>query len=297
MLASLRLVVLAALTVATPASLLSACGGSATSAPDAPSGASLVASSDDCDDNWGNDGGVRVCETRTVALDGGTLMLNAEPNGSIDVSTWDRDGIEIQAHVKAWAMTEAEAQRLVESVEVEQRGTRIRTRLPERTRQNDGRRQAWASVSYEVLVPRDAELDLRTVNGGIDVDGVAGSLQLSSVNGGLELIRVGGRVDGQTVNGPVRVELIDAPTDGLSLRTTNGPVTLDIPDDLSAEVDARTSIGPVSIQGLPLTDDACEDKETSYAPCLNGRVVGTLGRGGPALRLRTTNGPIALRGR
>lgn len=276
-----------------------ACGTSqpadlARTAPSPSTRVTAGSTADGCDDDDRHyRDGIRLCETRTLALSGSRLVLNASPNGGIEVEPWDRDGIEVTAVVEAWAETENDARRLLGETEVRVDGQSVRTRLPERDRDEKG----WASVSYEVRVPRDADLDLSTVNGGISVAGVTGSLSLNSVNGGLALARVGGAIDGETVNGPVTVELNDAPSRGLRLETTNGPVTLVVPEGLSAEVDAETNMGPVRIDGLPLEDEACEDRDTRYSPCMSGRVIGTLGRGGPALRLRTTNGPISLKRR
>lgn len=296
MLALSRLPLLAALA-------LSACGASrsADSAHHAPeAGTHIVATSasgtsGDCEDDARSyhNRGVRLCETRTLALSGRRLTLNASPNGGIEVRPWNGNGIEVTARVEAWAETDAEARTLLREAEVDVRDHTVRTRLPE----HDDDREGWVSVSYDIRVPHEADLDLSATNGGIHVAGVDGSLRLRSVNGGLALDRVAGRIEGETINGPVNVDLERAPTRGIDLTTMNGPVTLVVPDGLSAEVDAETSIGPVRIDGLPLEDAACTDRDTRYVPCLNGRVVGTLGRGGPTVRLRTTNGPISLKRR
>lgn len=280
--------------------LLAACGSSPAaerhrSAPLAAT-ASTTTGSDDCPDRETLRSGVRLCETRTLDLRGRQLTLDASPNGGISVTGWSRSEIQVVAHVEAWSDREDTARRLLRETEVRARGRTVSTVLPTREGRHD-RREGWSSVRYEVRVPREAELDLRTVNGGIVIADVAGTLSLRSTNGGIELENVGGEIDGRTTNGPVHVRLDQSPLGRLALETTNGPVTLVVPSGLSAEVDARTSLGPVRIDGLPLEESGCNERGRPHVPCLNGRVVGTLGQGGAALRLRTTNGPISLRGR
>lgn len=258
--------------------------------------ASATVGTAECPDRETRRDGVRLCETRTLDLRGRQLTLDASPNGGISVTGWSRSEIQVVAHVEAWGDREDTARRLLRETEVHVRGRTVSTHLPKREGRQD-QREGWSSVRYEVRVPREAELDLRTVNGGIVIADVAGTLSLRSTNGGIELENVGGEIDGRTTNGPVHVRLNQSPLGRLALETTNGPVTLVVPANLSAEVDARTSLGPVRIDGLPLEESGCNERGRARVPCLNGRVVGTLGQGGAALRLRTTNGPISLRGR
>lgn len=265
-----------------------------------PASQSVPTTSAGCDDGYhyetGRRGGALVCETRTLSARGRALAVDATPNGSIAVETWDGDGIRIEATVRAWAPTEDEARAVLRETEVQQRPGLVRTRLPEATRGAWSRDRPWSSVSYTLQVPRDAELDLETVNGGVTVRGVHGKTEFEVVNGGVTLDRVGGEVTGRTTNGPVTLDLARGfgPVD---VASTNGPIDVSVPEDASAEVDARTTMGPVRFDGLPLRDVGCTGRETRAVPCTSGRVVGTLGGGTAPLRLSTTNGPIALRRR
>ena len=248
--------------------------------------------SGDCDGRHHSNDRERACETREFVLDARPLRVDAAPNGGVSVSAWDRDEIRVVARVETWARTQQEADALLRQVEIQTAGS-VRARLPE------PRDDAWASVSYEIQVPRDADLDLRTVNGGIDVREVMGTVRFHAVNGGVQLNEVGGDVSGETANGGIAVRLARGPWRGagLDVTTTNGGIEVDVPPDVSAEVDARTAMGPVHIDGLPLEDVKCENRASSYVPCMGGHAVGTLGRGGAPIRLATRNGGISLRRR
>jgi DUF4097 and DUF4098 domain-containing protein YvlB len=69
----------------------------------------------------------------------------------------------------------------------------------------------------------------------------------------------------------------------VSLRTTNGAITLRLPEGTNASIDARTSNGAIR-SDLPVTIGSSS----------RNRLQGTLGRGGPTIEMRTTNGAIRL---
>ncbi len=168
---------------------------------------SRTTSSGECETRNERSDRSNACEVRTFALASGPLRIDATPNGGISVRTWDRDEIQIRAEVKAWARSGREAVALLQEAEIE--GS-VRARLPEP--EDD----QWVSVSYGVLVPREADVDPRTVNGGITVRDVEGVIRFRAVNGSVSMLGVGGDVSGETVNGGVDVRSPEAQTAGAS---------------------------------------------------------------------------------
>jgi DUF4097 and DUF4098 domain-containing protein YvlB len=137
-----------------------------------------------------------------------------------------------------------------------------------------------------VSVPRETDLDLQTVNGGLSVSGVSGDLEMLTTNGGISLEGVAGDVRAHTTNGGVSVRLAGGRWmgKGLELRTTNGGITLGVPASFSAHLVASTVHGgldtdfPITVQGR-----------------VGRRVETDLGGGGPTVSLETTNGGIRIR--
>jgi len=224
----------------------------------------------------------RACEVREFTLaPTGTFRVDAAPNGGIEVTGGDESRVRVLARVTASARTEAEATALLQEVRVAAADGRVEADGPR------GGRHRWWSVSYRVFVPRKTGLRLESINGGIDVSGVAGDMDLETTNGGLHLERVAGRVTGRTKNGSVELVLDGQRWDGegVDLQTTNGSVRLWVPEDYSANVETGTVNG-----GL----------ETDFPVTLQGRLRGrrldlTLGSGGPRIRAVTTNGSVSLR--
>jgi len=230
---------------------------------------------------WGWRGGpsAHVCEVREITVSvTGKLSVDAGPNGSIHVTGDDRRDVLVRATVQAWGDDEAGAKRLASDVIVRSDGV-LRAEGP------DYRGHAGWTVSYEVLAPRDIDLDLETTNGGIAVADVRGDLALEAQNGGISIEGAAGNVRGRTTNGGVDVTLTGDKWDGtgLDVRTTNGGVRLRVPENYSARLETGTVNGGIDVD-FPVTVQGRIGREFST----------TLGEGGPPVRAATTNGHVKV---
>lgn len=233
-------------------------------------------------DNYYNDRLVSNCEMReqTLAPSGGTIAIDGKQNGGVAVKGWDQNQILVRARVQTGAPTAAEAQALGQQVRIETSGSKIFASGPE------NRRDYHWDVSYEVFVPRRADLSLETHNGGIAIADVNGRIDFSAVNGGVVLKRVGGAVKGSTTNGGLVVELTGDRWDGetLDVSTTNGGVIMSVPENYSAHVETGTVNGGVTTD-FPVTVKGQMTKQIAL----------NLGSGGATVRAMTTNGGVHLK--
>ena len=135
------------------------------------------------------------------------------------------------------------------------------------------------------MVPRDTDLRLETMNGGIALADVRGDVDFRAVNGGVHLVGMAGHVTGRTTNGGLHVELDGRhwDGDGLDVETTNGGVTIEVPDDYSARLETGTVNGGIDL-GFALT----------VRGRIGRRLATTLGEGGATVRAVTTNGGVRI---
>lgn len=220
------------------------------------------------------------CEERETRLGSrDQLRVDGRQNGGVAVRAWDGRDILVRARIQAYAESREEARDIARQIRVST-GGEIHAEGPEM-----GRRRHW-SVSYEIFVPRRIDLDVETNNGPVSVTGVTGEMELRAQNGPMSLRNVGGDVHARTTNGPLNVTLAGSTWsgEGLDAETTNGPVNLSIPAGYSAELETGTVNGPMNID-FPVTVQGR----------LNRRINTTLGRGGPRIRVITTNGPVSVR--
>ncbi len=235
-------------------------------------------------DNYDNDSRARHCEVKeqTLPATGGTLNVDGMQNGGISVKGWERNDILVRYRIQTQAATQAEADNLASQIRVSTAGGQIRAEGPEQMN-----RAHW-DVGYEIFVPRQSNLSLRTHNGGISVSGVRGQIEFDATNGGVSLKQLGGNVKGETVNGGLSVELTGGAWDGegLNVKTTNGGLSVSVPDNYSAHLDTGTVNG-----GFSVSPSIAEVARGTRQLSLN------LGSGGTNLRIHTTNGGVSIKRR
>ena len=116
---------------------------------------------------------------------------------NITVHTWDRRELKLQKHF-TFSDPELLDIHLMEVVESDAELT-IRTGFAEREQKqqgyscwschedNEGRDCICFSVSYEVWLPGDAELDLETISGDVEMRGFTGPARVKSISGFLDV--------------------------------------------------------------------------------------------------------------
>jgi hypothetical protein len=227
---------------------------------------------------------------------GGTFSLK-NVNGSINITTWKEDKVDI----KALKTTKGDPDKLKEvkiEVEATANSVSVNTIFPKG-------KNIRASVNYEVKVPQGINLgkvrstngsvyitgpvghtNASTTNGRIELDGAKGTISLSSTNGKIEAVNIRGELDVDTTNGTIVLEMLSF-EDTIKARTTNGSITLRIGslEKVNADFSARTVNGSISLD-LPVTLKSMKKSRRS--------LEGQIGQGGPEISLRTTNGSIKI---
>ena len=232
-------------------------------------------------ENSGNDDRARYCEVREQPLAAvGLLNVDSGSNGGATVKGWSRTDVLVRARVDSWGTSDADAHGMASQVYIDASGGQVQARGPAAAN-NSG----WA-VSFEIFVPQATNLTVKTVNGGIKISDVRGTLKFEATNGGVRLARLAGNVSGATVNGGVNIQLAGTAWDGdrVEVTTRNGGVNISVPENYSAHFQTETRNGslrsdfPLSLQG--------ELRSPSHDF--------NLGAGGALIHVTTTNGGVKL---
>jgi len=129
----------------------------------------------------------------------------------------------------------------------------------------------------------DGEADISN-NADLSASEVVGPLTLSTRSRNISLDRIAGNVSVTNSNGFVNVT--NAPPLGdVTIENRNGDVTLTVPEHAGFSVDAQTTDGDL------MNDFALSTQGTDTHKNFNG----TIGKGGPTLRLTTSHGDISLK--
>jgi hypothetical protein len=150
---------------------------------------------------------------------------------------------------------------------------------------NWGNNNNDVNVEFTVRLPAGVRMDGRTVNGSVEIDGATSSIVARTVNGQITARSTGGPVSAETVNGSINVRTASLTDDRTEYKTVNGSITVELAASSNVNLDMSTVNGSVS-SDYPITIEGTISHK---------RIRGTMGKGGPTVRLSTVNGSIRLR--
>ena len=238
-------------------------------------------------------------------------------DGSVRIDTGTVSAIEAQVTTKGWHIAPGEV-----TITDSHTGDRvdIEVRLPKGVHFGTGNR----SIEVVLRMPKEADLEVHTGDGSIEVqpvtgrvslstgdgsitaDGLQGEMTLHTGDGSIRATGLSGRLKADTGDGSMHVrgrfDVLDLRTgDGgidaaaeagskvdaaWSLRSGDGSITLRVPDGLGAELDAQSGDGSISV-----------DKPITVSGAIREHSVrGNLGPGGLPLKIYTGDGSIRLTG-
>lgn len=230
--------------------------------------------------DW-SDGRVAHCEVREFSYSQGRdpIAIDGGVYGGMTVMGWDRDDVRVLYRVITRARTEEQARDLAERIQLERTQGWVRAHGPEAAKGE------WWAVEVKAWVPRTSKLALKVENGPLGVRDVRGTMDLNSINGPMSLVDLGGAIEARVENGPLHVALAGPRWDGAGLdaEAQNGPVNLVLPSDYSAKLVTGTINGPSAYDYALTTRLRSHDWITT-----------TLGKGGPLVRVVTSNGPFHI---
>jgi len=247
--------------------------------------------------NWSSDNKVSATQLREMNVAAsGTLTVDGRQNGGIQVRGEDRSDILVRACVQAWGSSDEDAKAVGEKVTINTSGT-IRADGPSEN-SNGWNNNGW-SVSYQILTPRNTNLNLTARNGGITITGIDGTAQFETMNGGVFLSDDAGNFNGKTTNGGVFVKLAGQSWrgGGLDVTTTNGGVNVEMPQNYAAHVETGTVNGGFSSDIAALQPQKDDNRDNNgwvgYRP-RKTKISADLNGGGAPIRLITTNGGVHI---
>ena len=241
------------------------------------------------DNNWSGDGDhVSFRELREMTTSaGGTITVDGRQNGGISVRGEDRSDVLVRACIQAWSKSDEAAKASASSIKIVTSGTI-------HAEGADGEKN-W-SVSYELLVPRNSNLNLSAHNGGVSIRNIDGNAEFETMNGGVFLSDVAGSFKGRTTNGGVFVKLAGNSWkgSGLDVVTTNGGVNILMPENYAAHVETGTVNGGFNSDIAALQVPRTDRNDNEYYHQRKSRISTDINGGGAPIRIITTNGGVRI---
>jgi len=253
---------------------------------------------------------------RYPITEGGYFSIS-NVNGDIRLESWDNDEVDIEVRESGRGDAEIEIEIYVKLDRIE-----ILTRYPRR-----GNYRNHSRAHYIIKVPKQIEINARTVNGHVDiveiegrvearstngdvlVSNITGDIRATTTNGNIEIIdttgdiiastvnqsivirnAVSSRIRATTTNGSIRAEFNVDENGDYDYRTTNGSITVYIPDDSKVDFEIRCRSRQLR-SDFDFYDRNRRERNRWSMRTYSGNING----GGASLSARTSNGNVNLR--
>ena len=227
--------------------------------------------------------------TYKVAEKGRFELINV--NGKITAMPSDGTEVIVEGHRVAKATSDDAAKDLLAKLEIREEVGESIVRVESRPPRFNGGFNGL-QIEWTVKVPKGIVLDLRTVNGGVRLNGIANEVHAKTTNGGVQGEKIDASIlEATAVNGGIEIELAKPleSTDSIEMETVNGGVTLELPTESKATIEARCVNGGVHVGELDIKrEEQGNDFERKR------RLSGTMNGGGASVKLNTTNGGIRV---
>lgn len=155
-------------------------------------------------------------KTVSLAKEGKVILRNL--SGDIEVRTWDKAEVKIDALKVSRASSLSKAKNNAEEVKInvkeEESLVRIETEYPERPFKSLN-----VSVYYNLTIPSQASADIKSVSGEIKMTTIGGAVNVESVSGDVTLENISGTIKAKSVSGDVKALKTDK---GISCSSVSG---------------------------------------------------------------------------
>jgi hypothetical protein len=234
-------------------------------------------------------------------------------DGQVHVTTWDRPEVTVHVEARGWHVGRVR-------FDARQEGSAVH--ISARTPHGFISFGINNSVRIDVSMPREADLEIGTGDGSVEIEplhgrldvrtgdgsillrGARGDMHLATGDGGIDGEDLDGRFRASTQDGHIRVsgrfDVLDLSSgdgrviadvepgsvvrEAWSVHTGDGPLLLRLPDGLKADLEAQTGDGHITMN-MPV--EFSGDWNRSH-------LRGTLNGGGAPLRLHTGDGSIRV---
>lgn len=183
-------------------------------------------------------------EEKFEASPGGTLEVDLETGGSVEIRGWDQNLVVVR-------VTSDDGDKDGQEISIRKTSNGVSVESEATMKWGRGR-----SHGYDLMinVPSRYDLDIETMGGDIEISGVEGDLQGETMGGDLRLSELKGDVEFETMGGDI--SLTDSDVDG-DVETMGGDVTV---TNVTGDVDGSSMGGNVVYKNVTRRDGKSSGK-------------------------------------
>jgi hypothetical protein len=264
-------------------------------------GCALIAAGG-CGGNWNLPAQYERSTQLTAPLATGKHFEVETHNGGIAVSGAETTECKVDALIRVRAKTAEEAKQISEEEVKVELVSAENGLLVDITRPPQDSRRYSLSIDFDVTLPEETSLKLKSHNGELIVSTITGEVQGTTHNGGISGVEINGNVEFYTHNG--KIEVRDGTGDQVLTTHNNGVYV----QNIEGAVTAKTHNGKIEVKNVPgdlelntansaiLGEDI---KGNVRGETHNGKIYIVYAKDAPAVRevwLKTYNGGIEFCG-
>lgn len=221
-------------------------------------------------------------------------------DGNISITAHDKSQVEITAKRRA-SNKEAEPKMREGMKSISNKNKNLEYEVEEL--KNTILIRTWpnGTVDFDIKVPRDFNLDIKTVNNGnIYVEDLNGEFEVSNVNGSITMKNISGPVLADAMNQDIKIDFRSVGNGHMAFSNFNGDIDISFPGDLKADVKAKAPMGDV-FSDFEMNMEETEATSTkksangTYKVSRNEWIKGSINGGGAEMVFQNFNGDILIR--
>lgn len=177
-------------------------------------------------------------QTVSLARDGKVSLKNI--SGDIEVESWDKAEVKIEAKKISRASTPEKAKENAAKVKIEviEEGNtlRIETKYPELSIKSLN-----VSIDYHLLIPDKVAVKIKSVSGDVTLQQIGGAIEVDVVSGDIEVMKADKGVDCKSVSGDLELRGINGDA---FLKTVSGDIIL---GKMNGSIEAESVSGDIEL--------------------------------------------------
>lgn len=199
---------------------------------------------------------------RTVKLAKGGHVSLINISGSIEVKSWNKDEVKIDAlkTSRASSLSQAKENAAEVKIVVQKEGDTLRIKTEYPKRRGSRRRRLSVSVHYNLWVPSKASVRIDSTSGSVEMENIGGEVKVNVTSGSVTIKKAAKGVDCDIISG--RLELQDIRGDAY-LKTVSGKITV---ERIKGSIEAETTSGGIEMRKVT-------GAKTIKGKVLNGSIV------------------------
>lgn len=214
----------------------------------------------------------KLLTDKSFTVQAGGILQVKSILGNVKVSTWDKN----ETNVKIYGNDNTEKDI---NFEVIQNGVDVSvTAKFKDDKENSGNYQ----LKYEIMVPKEYNIEaetkggnivvtgtkgykeLNTMGGNIKVDNAEGDVKANTMGGNIKMVTRDGKIDANTMGGNISLDYTGN-NSGIALNTMGGNIHATLPSDINGNADFSTAAGKISCDfAEPIKDYASSSLKAKF---------------------------------